>query len=929
MKTRLFHLLLCACLLAGCAGWARADQIRWRNGDVLPGSLLEIGEGRVHWASPLWPQPWDLDIAFIESIDFKASPMPLRGDFIVRTHAGDSFPADLVGADESGFLVRSPIVDLERIARDALWTMERLDDSNRVFLAEGYLDWLVRDRRILRNLRYRVHRLDEGWEAGGRGGRFTDFSRMELVAEGELPDGLIDFSVASLDEPQALVFEGEINLGGARTAPAMATSTVSMGLATFKQEDVEEAPHWAALRVGGQSIQLDGLRHDNPRRGRMMGPRFPRSMELNSTGWRPFRFQFMGDQSSPLICPTYSLPDKGSLILHKDAELPEVDGQLDGWTSSEDGRLRTSGNDSLFLDIDLPPSFEMEVEIHSSGSPRFSLGLGQSLQHVSREDSFWLETWDDALVATRGDFFEVVKILDPQERELRLRLCYDLQSRLLEVLDYKGALMARWEGAQVVTGQTTFSLQNEGTDLEVARICIYRTASGIPEEFQSGKRIRLSGGNVLPGDLLHDPETGRWIVASGESGRELDLEDVKRVYFPMAEAGSQPTGDALLSYGDGISLKGRLLGADGESLRLATELSEQPLEFSREGLAALQLLVSSEPFVGQTRHVLHLGDDLEFSGRLLSGDGENPLLWRPEGASSPQPLPQTGPLRIVANSPVNRRFADTEYPHMVRLFGNQSLYCRVVACGEGRLELEAPLLGRRSLPLDRVRAIEMDREPFRLDEENPRNMPPGRWIGNPPMPQMPPRMVWDPELGELIARELDPEEQIEIMREFGAGIWSRVGEETEEQDGVGDLVRQALRVPRFGGRPPPTHLVVARNGDVLRGELVSMDEEDLLLRTRISERRLGLDLVRQVVRIAVPGDGGPEGKIRVKLSGGQALLFEEMSAQFGDLVLQSGIHGRSEIPLAEVRELALGDHPAEPDPYRDWVVMPVDPGEGE
>jgi peroxiredoxin len=68
----------------------------------------------------------------------------------------------------------------------------------------------------------------------------------------------------------------------------------------------------------------------------------------------------------------------------------------------------------------------------------------------------------------------------------------------------------------------------------------------------------------------------------------------------------------------------------------------------------------------------------------------------------------------------------------------------------------------------------------------------------------------------------------------------------------GDAVDRATRnriltLPRMQRKNPPTHLVVARDGDVLRGQLISFDRDQLLLEVRGEVRTLQVKNIAEIV----------------------------------------------------------------------------------
>jgi thiol-disulfide isomerase/thioredoxin len=62
-----------------------------------------------------------------------------------------------------------------------------------------------------------------------------------------------------------------------------------------------------------------------------------------------------------------------------------------------------------------------------------------------------------------------------------------------------------------------------------------------------------------------------------------------------------------------------------------------------------------------------------------------------------------------------------------------------------------------------------------------------------------------------------------------------------------DTLERLLTVPRSQRSNPPTHLVVSREGDAVRGRLLEMDADTLLLEVRGEERRLWMKNIAEVI----------------------------------------------------------------------------------
>ena len=877
------RLILSLPVLAGCGG-LMAAELRWRNGDMMPGDLVEGGGGRIRWSNLHWPEPWTLDAGSLESVGFDKPESAPGGTWRILTYAGDSLVADLEGGDDPHFRVSSPILGEMRIRREAVWEMERMDDpdDHRIFLADSYRDWLESGGGPISGLRYRIHRLGEGWDVEGF---VPDYAGMEPIAEGRLPNGRIDFESVSFEGPRAAVYEGEIELRG---------DAWTLGL--FRPSysgSVLAGVNWARLTVGEHSLSLD--RRDPENYDMKIATELTTGIRL-MPGRYPLRFEFIGeDADHPIHASLCSGDDAG---IESDPRNPYSlmsmgSEPVPGWSAGPDGLLKTTEEQAtVFREVRIPESFELEAELSSGSSPRFVLGLGKTIAAARSSDAFRVETWGEALVATRGKSFETLRILEEGEREVRLLLRYHGPDRLLHVFGLNGALLARWEGARIESGHSGICLYNEGNDLTVGRIRLSRLDGGPAVTGFGESRVRLRGGEVLRGRLRRHPTTGAWSVASGEGVRKVELARVDRIVRPPRAKAPAPA-DVMLVYGRWARIRGLLQEVTPGAMILSTDLSEEPVVCSREGLSSLRFLSPGSRW-NATDHILKTGD-YSLKGKLELKGGQEPLWWLPEGALRSQPVASRFEGRIeraTAGSPSGN------LPHLIRLYGNMRLPGRLISLDEEQLVIEAFLLGRRVIASRHLRALELDRDPL-LPAFRDRDR----------------RSERSPEALEAIPGIPPPGSR-------SSGDPPRDGEVLER-------IGKALLIPRHQRDDPPTHLVVARNGDVQRGNLISIDQDSLRLGSRLRIKTLDRDLVRRVVRIAGTDREPVANRFRILIRNGMLLGGGSVSSNGENLVLESPALGRCEIPPDMIQELILGDFELSrhSDPYRDWVARTPGPGE--
>ena len=139
-----------------------------------------------------------------------------------------------------------------------------------------------------------------------------------------------------------------------------------------------------------------------------------------------------------------------------------------------------------------------------------------------------------------------------------------------------------------------------------------------------------------------------------------------------------------------------------------------------------------------------------------------------------------------------------------------------------------------------------------------------------------------------------------------------------------------LTLPRMHKKNPPSHVLVAQNGDLLRGRLVDITAERVLFASRLKEFAFPRDRLAGVVQLDAPDrEDSPtapplERTTRVVLSTGAKISFVPNSVVEGRLLGSSEVLGECSVPIASIREILMGDRvTADRMPYANWVLRPA------
>lgn len=117
------------------------QKLRWKNGDILPGQLLESAYETILWASPYFSEDLVIDSSVLESVIFPKQSVPVPEAFRVVTVSGDIWMADIVGSDENTFLFSSERHGQFRVNRTAIYTLERRVHPNLIFDGAQLTAW--------------------------------------------------------------------------------------------------------------------------------------------------------------------------------------------------------------------------------------------------------------------------------------------------------------------------------------------------------------------------------------------------------------------------------------------------------------------------------------------------------------------------------------------------------------------------------------------------------------------------------------------------------------------------------------------------------------------------------------------------------------------------------------------------------------------
>ena len=183
------------------------QTLHWKNGDALPGKLLESTSGMIHWSSPYFSDNLVIDIGVLDSVVFPKQSLPATEAFRVGTVAGDIWFADIVDSDERTFLFSCERHGRFRVDREAIYSLERRGHPNLIFDGSQLTNWeLPRQDANQPILLFGGNALPD-WYADRGGHPRTDKVKGKIFHALDWPQRFeIDLELTSATRPPGFVF---------------------------------------------------------------------------------------------------------------------------------------------------------------------------------------------------------------------------------------------------------------------------------------------------------------------------------------------------------------------------------------------------------------------------------------------------------------------------------------------------------------------------------------------------------------------------------------------------------------------------------------------------------------------------------------------------------------------------------------------------
>lgn len=507
-----------------------------------------------------------------------------------------------------------------------------------------------------------------------------------------------------------------------------------------------------------------------------------------------------------------------------------ADAPATGW-SEESGCLRSElSGAALYRNFGLPAQAVIELAVSWKKKADFVVGLGvDDRDAATLRSAFTIEVWDNHLVLQRETAkeadLESLQWINSGAGTAHVYLYLDQQAGRCVVCSTLGARLADLHVA-VADGKTLpgILLKNKRGDVQLDRLRIGAWDGQLPADAQGQvSHVQLSGGKVLSGVISEFDEKTQEFTAQTEAGQQrLPLQQVAGVSLNVS--GNIEPRQLRTSHLDGTQLSGSLESIGAGTLRIS---APGILESIETPVSMLRALVILDPI---TKPIPRLAARLEMDGVKLRGVLEDNaaaevdgglLLWKPLSSATASLLRPGIPARLVFRDSPSEPVVASAHAPAVRVLRAQPGGGGALLAGRGG-STDAPraevVTQRRALHLRTGDTVPCDVK--RIDEAGVYFVSAASDATFVPHAQV---------------------KAVELIPYPGQG-----------NSKTASLLRKAKRerlltLPRMQKGNPPTQIIEATTGDYLRGRLLSLDEDRLLLEVRLEKKTIPRDRIARII----------------------------------------------------------------------------------
>ena len=628
------------------------------------------------------------------------------------------------------------------------------------------------------------------------------------------------------------------------------------------------------------------------------------------------------------------------------------------WHRDNEGRPQTHRNKAeLFHAFKWSKHFEIDLELaFTEHPPSFVFAFGKNLHQALR-----LQVWgDDTLVAVQGTLFEPVLTIQPEQRNVRLRLTYDERVGnvgVLRVFDFTGNLLLRLEGVKLTVQESGLYIQNQGKGLTVRALKVYYqpvfklTAQQV--DF-SKPRVYMMNGQIIQGELFVQKDS-TYVLDTDGTRQDIDLQQVSRVVQPgiPLTALDQPV---TLKYPDEVALRGKITRVNSDSVMLQTAFADDPITCSLAGASRLHFHTNrkTDETVQNTDMLFHATGNLRGRVSFRENRGILSIQWKPLGALKPVRLANNRSTHIrrflQPTSKASGLFDTAQFPHALHLQTGETFPCEITDYDGKTIRFQSPFISIQHLDSANMKALEFSDRTHApgIDRTHPATALADRedgiieikmqlveWDKDGNVPPLPNDDVFlvhrvgqdkgrnvtfeinaderkkmnEGQLVRIIAKERHPgREWMEMEDDTWIGLIAT--QPAPKKDKSSSKLERALTVPRFNRDNPPNHILVAKTGDMKRGKFLDFQGQTVQFDSKLREFSVPIDRVARVVDVSSDGFHQPSAtqtEVRVTLTDGSILIFEPLEVQDDRIIGRSSVYGEVSVPVSSIEYLYFGE----------------------
>lgn len=156
MKFCIAAILMLSAVLTAVADDA---SLHWNNGDSLSGTLLKADETSLTWKSPMFTDPLQIELSHLASVNFPASEVAAsdEAESRIQMRNGDVFNGRLKSINETSMSFESLRFGTFAVARDQILSLQRTGNSGVIYSGlRGLKEWQAAFRRPANNAQFFV-----------------------------------------------------------------------------------------------------------------------------------------------------------------------------------------------------------------------------------------------------------------------------------------------------------------------------------------------------------------------------------------------------------------------------------------------------------------------------------------------------------------------------------------------------------------------------------------------------------------------------------------------------------------------------------------------------------------------------------------------------------------------------------------------------